>query len=142
MLWNLTDDEIQQLGNDRRQDDANQKSFDLVPNPGTQPLIGELEAVFEAESIEVEPQAKQFAHHHQHQQVQKHCQRVVLKCRPIGEVAQGTAPSRLQQHDKQNQAENKIGNFQPSPDAVVTPCLGRIGRDGGGGSRRAHLQQY
>ncbi len=53
----------------------------------------------------------------------------------VGDVAKCAAPSGGQQHNHQGESEEKIGNAEPAPDAVVTPRLRRVGRDrdGGGG---------
>ena len=53
----------------------------------------------------------------------------MLKCGFVGNVAKSAAPSRGQQRNHEGQPEEKIGNAQPPPDAVVMPRLRRVGRD-------------
>ncbi len=61
----------------------------------------------------------------------KHSQAVVLEGSFVGDIAKSAAPSGGQQHNHQAEPEDKVGNAEPAPDAVVTPRLqaNRRGRE-------------
>ena len=54
MLRSFANNEVEQFGDNAGQDHSYQKSFELVPDPRSQLLIGELETVLQAETVIVE----------------------------------------------------------------------------------------
>ena len=72
LLRKLANDEIKQLNDNRRQHQPDEKTFDLIPDPGTEFLIGELEAVLQPKAVEIEPESENFADRHQQNDVQQY----------------------------------------------------------------------
>ena len=61
MLRPLTNRQVEQLHDDRSEDQPHQKTFDLVPNPGAQRLRGKLELPFDTEPVVIEACSERFA---------------------------------------------------------------------------------
>src|SRR5208282_1089953 len=139
MLRELTNNEVEHFDHNRRQRQAHQKTLDFVPHPRAQPLIRKIVAMLHLKSVVVQSESKKFADEHEHQDIKKNCQGVMFVGSMHSEIAQGAVPSRCQQHDEQEQAEDKIGDTEPPPNAVITPRFRRISGSRYCGDCIAHL---
>ena len=88
MQRGLADCEIEQLDDDRRQDEADEKAFDFIPYPGAKPLIRKLKLPLQPETVVVKAETERLTHRQQQQYIQKCSQRVVLKTPEVGKVPQ------------------------------------------------------
>src|ERR1700730_11008901 len=124
MLRELANNEIQHFNYNRRQRHANQKTLGFVPEPGAKFLIGKIVVMLNSKSVVVEAQSEQLANQHEHHDIKKNRESVILEASMHGEIAQRAVPSCCQQRDEQEQAEDKVGDTEPSPNAVVPPRFG------------------
>src|ERR1700694_4380367 len=141
MLRGLADCEIEQLDDDCRQDEADEKALDFIPYPGAKPLIRKLELPLQPETVVVKAETECLADRQQQKHIQKQSQRVVLKTPEVGKVAQPTGPARSQQDNHEHKPNQKVGNPQPAPDTVVAACFWSVGGSRGRAGYKTHVCQ-
>src|SRR6185312_5554074 len=82
-----TDDGIDEFGKQRHQHQSKQPAFDFVANPGRRALIGEVEAVFEAEAVDIEREAQALADDGKQQHVEEEGENVMFMRHAEGKIA-------------------------------------------------------
>src|SRR6202521_5845703 len=110
MLRGLADCEVEQLGDDCSQDEADEKAFDFIPYPGAKSLIRKLKLPLQPETVVVQDETERLADGQQQQHIQKCSQRVVLKTPEVGKVPQPSGPARRQQENHEHKPKQKVSN--------------------------------
>jgi len=101
VVGKLPDDPVEQLDQKRGDNDAHEKTLDLVPDPGARLLVREAVTVFQPEAVVVESQAEHFADQGQYEDIEDDRQHITLKGAPVGEIANRAAPARNDENEEE-----------------------------------------
>src|SRR4029077_3987727 len=126
VLRPLPDREIQQLDHYGAQNQADQESLDVVPQPRAEPLGGKFIGPLHAKSVVVKADAEYLADAEQKHDVNEQGQRIVLESHAVAQSAKEIGPAHGEQHNQEHDSHGEVGDAEPSPDAVIAACFWRI----------------
>jgi|ERR1051326_4042600 hypothetical protein len=83
--------------------------------------------MFEAEAVEIQAQAENFAENQQYSDIEKECERVMFASAIPSQVAKIAGPSGGEQRDQERKTQCHVGNAEAAADAIVFASFRGVG---------------